>query len=169
MEYIMEFSINRSLCELEFDRELKSIDVDVMEYVWFKIRESFVKKELSSSITIKFTELSKNIGKYHYQNESLTESFNRLNKIHFTTNTKQNSNQKKFSFNFENYVKDERTTKNKLKLRDVLSDMFDTFERVEKDGDIHLKSDREKIDFLKDTIQSMIKQNDREKIIKGES
>ena len=106
MENIMEFSINRSLCEVEFDRELKNIDVDVMEYIWFKIRESFLQNDLSSSITIKFTELSENVGKYQYQNQSLTDSIQRLNGIGIITNIKQNTNQKRFTFNFESYIKD---------------------------------------------------------------
>lgn len=36
------FTINRSLCEIEFENiNLENIDVDVMEYLWFKIRERF--------------------------------------------------------------------------------------------------------------------------------
>lgn len=104
----MKFSINRSLCEIQFDKELKSIDVDVMEYVWFKIREKFLQNELLTSITIKFTELSKNIGKYQYQNKSLTNSINRLNGVVITTNIKKNENRKNFTFYFESYIKNDK-------------------------------------------------------------
>lgn len=58
---------------------------------------------------------------------------------------------------------------NKKKLRDVLSGMFDTIERVEKDGDIHLKSDTEKIDLLKNIIANMVKDEEQKSIIKGEN
>ena len=61
----------------------------------------------------------------------------------------------------------ELSKQNKKKLTDVLSSMFDTIQRVEKDGDIHLKSDKEKIDLLKNVISDMVKQTEREKIIKG--
>ena len=61
----------------------------------------------------------------------------------------------------------ELSKQNKKKLTDVLSSMFDTIQRVEKDGDIHLKSDKEKIDLLKNLISDMVKQTEREKIIKG--
>ena len=61
----------------------------------------------------------------------------------------------------------ELSKQNKKKLTDVLSSMFDTIQRVEKDGDIHLKSDKEKIDLLKNLISDMVKQIEREKIIKG--
>ena len=36
------FTINRGLCEIEFKNiNLENIDVDVMEYLWFKIRERY--------------------------------------------------------------------------------------------------------------------------------
>lgn len=56
----------------------------------------------------------------------------------------------------------------KNKLRDVLSSMFDTIQRFEKNGKVEGKSDLEKVDMLKDTINSMIKSKDREKTIRGE-
>ena len=58
---------------------------------------------------------------------------------------------------------------NKKKLKDYLSDIFDTIERVEKDGDIHLKSDKEKIDLLKNLVSDMTKDEEQKSIIKGES
>jgi ABC-type siderophore export system fused ATPase/permease subunit len=58
--------------------------------------------------------------------------------------------------------------KQKDKLRDVLSSMFDTIQRFEKNGKVEGKSDKEKVEMLKDTINSMIKSKDREKTIRGE-
>lgn len=57
---------------------------------------------------------------------------------------------------------------NKDKLRNALSNMFDVIEKYERDGSIDPKSN-DKINFLKDTIQSIIKDADQKKIIKGES
>lgn len=54
------------------------------------------------------------------------------------------------------------------KLKNVLSNMFDTIERFEKGENIDSKSDKEKIDMLRDTISSMIKQTEREKTIRGD-
>ena len=56
----------------------------------------------------------------------------------------------------------------KDKLRKVLSNMFDTIERFEKGENIDSKSDKEKIEMLRNTISSMIKQTDREKTIRGD-
>ena len=58
---------------------------------------------------------------------------------------------------------------NKKKLKDYLSDIFDTIERVEKDDDIHLKSDKEKIDLLKNLVSDMTKDEEQKSVIKGES
>lgn len=55
---------------------------------------------------------------------------------------------------------------NEDKIRNALKNMFDVIERFEKDGSIDAKSNQ-KIDFLKDTIQSIIKDEDQKKIIKG--
>lgn len=57
---------------------------------------------------------------------------------------------------------------NKDKLRNVLSNMFDVIEKYEREDSIAPKSN-DKINFLKDTIQSIIKDEDQKKIIKGES
>ena len=46
--------------------------------------------------------------------------------------------------------------------------MFDTIQRFEKNGKINSKDDMEKIQMLRDTIQSMIQSKDREKVIKGD-
>jgi hypothetical protein len=56
----------------------------------------------------------------------------------------------------------------KDKLRNVLSSMYDTIQRFEKNGKINSKDDMEKIQMLRDTIQSMIQSKDREKVIKGD-
>ena len=60
------------------------------------------------------------------------------------------------------------SNENKDKLRNVLSSMFDTIQRFEKNGKIDSKNDMKKIQMLRDTIQSMIQSKDREKVIKGE-
>ena len=94
-----EFTINRSLCEIKFiDTDMKNIDIDIFEYVWFKIRENY--NHPIDNFTIKFTELSKNIGKYKNQNKSLIKSIERMKKITITTNMKSTENQTKFTFNF---------------------------------------------------------------------
>ena len=58
--------------------------------------------------------------------------------------------------------------KQKDKLRDVLSSMFDTIERFEKNGKIESKDDKEKVEMLRDTIASMIREEERKKVIRGE-
>jgi len=84
------FSLNRSLCDIKFNKNLKDIDVDVIEYVWFKIRESFLSQKNSPSFTIEFSELSKMIGKYKSNNRSLIDAIQRLKLLRFTTNVKSN-------------------------------------------------------------------------------
>lgn len=102
MENTMEttqFTINRSLCEIKFiDTDMKNRDIDIFEYIWFKIRENY--KNPTDSFTIKFTELSKNIGKYKNQNKSLSESIQRMEKVTIQTNIKSTENQKRFTFKF---------------------------------------------------------------------
>ena len=52
------------------------------------------------------------------------------------------------------------------KLRNALEKMFDVIENFEQTGVIN-KNSTQKIDFLKDTIQAIIKDEDEKKIIKG--
>ena len=54
------------------------------------------------------------------------------------------------------------------RLRNVLSSMFGTIQRFEKSGKLELRDDKEKIEMLKDTIHSMIKEEDRKKVIRGD-
>ncbi|PHO09085.1 hypothetical protein CPG37_10835 [Malaciobacter canalis] len=65
-------------------------------------------------------------------------------------------------------IKNPLSKGNKKKLRDTLSQMFDVIEKFEKNGKIDGKSDKDKIDVLKNVISDMVKQSDREKIIKGD-
>ena len=65
-------------------------------------------------------------------------------------------------------VKNPLPQNSKDKLRNVLSNMFSTIERFEKGENIDSKSDKEKIEMLRDTIKSMIQQTDREKTIRGD-
>lgn len=58
---------------------------------------------------------------------------------------------------------------NKDKLRNVLSSMFDVIEKFEKGENIDGKSDKEKIDLLKNIISDMVKDSEQKAIIKGES
>lgn len=51
------FSIHRSLCEVEFNKNLKDMDIDVLEFVWFKIRESYLTKKYTERFTFEYTEL----------------------------------------------------------------------------------------------------------------
>ncbi len=55
----------------------------------------------------------------------------------------------------------------KDKLRNVLTNVFDVIEKFERNGVID-KNSTQKIDFLKDTIKSIIKDADEKKIIRGE-
>lgn len=95
------FSINRSLCEVEFNKNLKDMDVDVLEFVWFKIRESYLTKQYTEIFTFEFTELTKNIGKYTHQNKPLSESIQRLGELKLTTNVKSNDDKKRYTLKFE--------------------------------------------------------------------
>lgn len=95
------FSINRSLCEIEYNKYLKDMDVNIVEYVWFKIRESYLTKQYTESFTIEYTELTKHIGKYHHQNKPISDSIQRLGELKLTTNVKSNEDIKKYTFKFE--------------------------------------------------------------------
>lgn len=64
-------------------------------------------------------------------------------------------------------VKNPLPKDSKDKLRNVLSNMFDVIEKFERNGVID-KNSTQKIDFLKDTIKSIIKDEDEKKIIRGE-
>ena len=64
-------------------------------------------------------------------------------------------------------VKNPLPKDSKDKLRNVLSNVFDVIEKFERNGVID-KNSTQKIDFLKDTIKSIIKDADEKKIIRGE-
>lgn len=64
-------------------------------------------------------------------------------------------------------VKNPLPKDSKDKLRNVLTNVFDVIEKFERNGVID-KNSTQKIDFLKDTIKSIIKDEDEKKIIRGE-
>ena len=64
-------------------------------------------------------------------------------------------------------VKNPLPKDSKDKLRNVLTNVFDVIEKFERNGVID-KNSTQKIDFLKDTIKSIIKDADEKKIIRGE-
>lgn len=91
------FTINRSLCELEFDNiNLETIDVDVMEFVWFKIREKF--ENPTNTIEIGLSEIKKGIRRY--DKDSYISSIQRLNGITIITNQKSTQPSKRYRFHF---------------------------------------------------------------------
>ena len=59
--------------------------------------------------------------------------------------------------------------KSEGKLRLVLADMFDIIEKFENGKAIDSKSDKDRIEYLKDVISTMIKDDEQKAIIKGES
>ena len=119
-----EFSINRSLCEIKFiGVDMKNIDIDIFEYVWFKIRENY--KTPIDNFTIKFTELTKNIGKYKNQNKSLIESIQRMKKIVILTNMKSTENQKRFIFKFETFSVNEKVKGFRVEFDEKIYKLFD--------------------------------------------
>jgi hypothetical protein len=119
-----EFTINRSLCEIKFiDTHMKNIDIDIFEYIWFKIRENY--NHPIDNFTIKFTELSKNIGKYKNQNKSLIKSIERMKKITIKTNMKSTENQKKFTFKFSVFKIKDKQKGFKVEFDEKIYKLFD--------------------------------------------
>jgi hypothetical protein len=90
------FTINRSLCEMDFSIELENIDVDVMEFIFFKIREN--RNHPSEYITIGFSEMKKGIGRY--KKDSYISSIKRLDGVSITTNQKSENISKRYKFSF---------------------------------------------------------------------
>ncbi len=92
------FTINRELCELHFiDKELKAIDVDVMEVVWSKIRENY--QCPTTTIHIGFAEAKKAIGRY--SKKALMESVERLGVLTIETNQKSDNQSQTFVMDFQ--------------------------------------------------------------------
>jgi len=91
------FTINRGLCEVEYENiNLENIDVDVMEYIWFKIRDRF--EYPTDSIDIGFTEIKKSIGRY--AKDSFISSVQRLDGVSIVTNQKSYNPSQQYRFNF---------------------------------------------------------------------
>jgi len=61
----------------------------------------------------------------------------------------------------------DRIDENEKSLKDMLSILFRVIERFEKNRMIGGKSDREKMDVLKNMISGFIKDEDQKKIIRG--
>ena len=90
-------TINRSLCEVDFKNiDMKPIDVDVMEFVWFKIRENF--NNPTDVISIGFKEIE--MGIERYSKKSFIESVNRMKKFTIVTNQKSDNPSQQYDFNF---------------------------------------------------------------------
>jgi len=96
MKSMNMFTINRSLCEMDFSIELENIDVDVMEFIFFKIREN--RNHPSEYITIGFSEMKKGIGRY--KKDSYISSIKRLDGVSITTNQKSENISKRYKFSF---------------------------------------------------------------------
>jgi len=119
-----EFTIHRGLCEIEFiDKDMKNIDIDIFEYVWFKIRENY--NNPIDNFTIKFTELSQNIDKYKNQNKSLIKSIERMEKIKIRINIKSMKKQKKFTFRYKIFSIGERVKGFIVKFDKKIYKLFD--------------------------------------------
>ena len=125
------FTINRSLCEVEFvDKDLKGIDVDVMEYVWVKIREywlSYQKSEYSppnNYVEIGFSEIKKYIEK-HSKN-TIIKSVKRLGNLTIVTNQKSFDPSNTYNFTFS------ILENNKSFKVDFDNDLFKLFDKPKK-------------------------------------
>ncbi|WP_429082724.1 RepB family plasmid replication initiator protein, partial [Aeromonas veronii] len=91
------FTINRDLCEVEFaNKNLETIDVDVMEFVWFKIRENY--ENPIATLNIGFCEIKRKIGRYN--KKALIESIQRLDGASIVTNQKSPKPSQQFNFSF---------------------------------------------------------------------
>jgi hypothetical protein len=91
------FTINRELCELDYiDKDLKSIDVDVLECVWKKIRDTY--QNPTTQISIGFTEMRNEIGRY--SKSSLVDSAQRLGYLVIETNQKSLKPSQQFTLDF---------------------------------------------------------------------
>ncbi len=91
------FTINRELCEVEYENiNLENIDVDVMEYIWFKVRDRF--ESPTDSIDIGFSEIKKSIGRY--AKDSFILSVQRLDGISIVTNQKSYKPSQRYRLNF---------------------------------------------------------------------
>ena len=55
----------------------------------------------------------------------------------------------------------------KQQLRNKLKGLFDVIENFEKNGEIH-RDDKDRIETFKDFISDMVKEGEREKIIRGD-
>ena len=106
MEDVMEdFTVNRSLCEVEFeDKNLKSIDVDVMEYVWVKIRDYWLRNQKCDSfplyitVEIGFGELKEYVGRH--TKTTIINSVERLSELTIVTNQKSDDPSDSYHFTF---------------------------------------------------------------------
>ncbi len=91
------FTINRELCEVEYENiNLENIDVDVMEYIWVKVRDRF--ESPTDSIDIGFSEIKKSIGRY--AKDSFISSVQRLDGVSIVTNQKSYNTSQQYRFNF---------------------------------------------------------------------
>lgn len=100
-----EFTINRSLCEVEFlNKSLKSIDVDVMEYVWVKIRDYEMRNRKCDSfpqyisVEIGFNELKEYVGRY--TKTTIIGSVKRFGNLTIVTNQKSDDPSESYHFTF---------------------------------------------------------------------
>ena len=90
------FTINSCLCDASYSINLENIDVDVMEFVFFKIREN--RNNPSNTLTITFSEMKTGIGRY--KKNDYIESLKRLDGVVVTTNQKSEELSKRYKFNF---------------------------------------------------------------------
>lgn len=98
---------NRSLCDVEFSKYLKDIDVEVLEYVMMKIRENF--ETPTDKVKINFKDFTNFTNKHKNRNQSIKQSVERLDGITITTNIKSPKPSKRYKFNFKLFY---RETKN---------------------------------------------------------
>ena len=98
---------NRSLCDVEFSKYIKDIDIEVFEYVMMKIRENF--ETPTDKIKINFKDFTNFTNKHKNRNQSIKQSVERLDGITITTNIKSPNPSKRYKFNFKLFY---RETKN---------------------------------------------------------
>jgi hypothetical protein len=92
-------SYNRSLCELEFkDKFLNEVEVELLEYVWMKIREKF--RNPIETLIINFKDFTKFTDKHRNKNQRLKKSVERLDDTTVITNTKSDRLSEEYNFKF---------------------------------------------------------------------
>lgn len=97
------YTISAELTQSVYSKDLSIFQIDILEFIFYKIRHQYLRKEFNCLIELLPNEISDFTSKYKNNTKFITDSVNEMNGLIITTNMK-NANKESKSYEFKTKV-----------------------------------------------------------------